>query len=875
MILHTRRRFNAALVMVLPKKIVVDGLPFCDYIPRPFTSLAQNKKGLIAASRLDGSIDVYDENDHFYLLHHIPPWILTSIYALCWSNMRLFATGGEGRVFELNTTSIQPTANLLLPGGLPARSLVSHDEMLVSGNDGGYINLIEITDGSLELKSCLAKLEGKILSLAVDKKSGYIVAAGDSKGNVHLFDLRNSTTLSVYSIGDEHCADPPIVWSLLFVGNTLFSGDSRGNVCVWDVELGALVSSFRSHAADVLALAVSENNQSIFAAGADPIIQRFDLCQTAHISQWQPSGVIRGSRRDIRSLVFVQHGESGGLRSCSAEMDHLIAAGNDARLQILPCPQSSPGDKKPIPRRKLKKNDALNVPPPIYLPFWPLSVTPTLPLAAHFAHSTFTPNYRHSARLCLVQHAEYMCLYRLPPKAKRMSQSKMSVRYFTKLAHIQPKMGNHIISCCISSCGRFMAYSDDVRARILKIEHPNSWKFNPDEPAPLVAISRLGWPRIPRSFQSRASSTSSDADNTDSEDGSSRFLFLDQSSADLFVTNAAGGDADFDEHLVSRKRKMAAPTNKYPSVEECHQDEVSTLPPASLMAFSPSSICLVCVSVPTQQVVCRRLDTGAEVWNFTPQTSSMSGTPSPIHLLKMAQLCSESKDSGSVTLLAAASLDERVSVYAFNEASSGQSPQHLFTCPLAANPSRPGHHPRPLAIALHVSKHNMVAAEEGGEVEATETNEVRARVTVLYTTGQLTEWILPLRLSGGVVHLVGTPQINAWLEEFWRRHGVTWRRYMPRFHSLDYFFDSHILMLASRRFCLAVDRRKQLNSKDIHLAFRGRHRKLTDGCLRIFGQVKNMLHCTVLADRVAAFQMDARTAINNLPAPLKKKRFGT
>lgn len=135
-----------------------------------------------------------------------------------------------------------------------------------------------------------------------------------------------------------------------------------------------------------------------------------------------------------------------------------------------------------------------------------------------------------------------------------------------------------------------------------------------------MVISRLSWSRVSRkSFPSQASSTSSDADNTDSEDGSSRFLSLDQSSADLFVNTAAGGDAGFDEHLVSRKRKAAMSTTRIPSFEESHRDEISALPPASLMAFSPSSTCLVCVGVPTQQVVCRRIDTGAEVWNLAPQ----------------------------------------------------------------------------------------------------------------------------------------------------------------------------------------------------------------------------------------------------------------
>ena len=99
--------------MVLPKKIVVDALPLCDYIPKAFTSLSRNKKGLIAASRSDGSIDIYDEKDHFYLIHHIPPWVLTSVYDICWSTSRLFAAGGDGRVFELNLTSIYPKVNMI------------------------------------------------------------------------------------------------------------------------------------------------------------------------------------------------------------------------------------------------------------------------------------------------------------------------------------------------------------------------------------------------------------------------------------------------------------------------------------------------------------------------------------------------------------------------------------------------------------------------------------------------------------------------------------------------------------------------------------------------------------------------------------------
>ena len=277
--------------------------------------------------------------------------------------------------------------------------------------------------------------------------------------------------------------------NLLICRGTLFSGDSRGTVSVWDVVIGGLISSFKCHNADVLSFAVSIDHQSVFAAGADPIIHRFDRCQTESIcryscsfpnslnypfsaAQWQPSGVIRGSQRDVRCLLFVRRGEIAGIRSCNSDLDHLIAAGNDARIQLLPCPLSNLGDKMPIPRRRLTVNFTSKSPPPIYLPFWPLSVTPNLPIGAHFAYSTFSPESGSHARLCLIQHAEYMSLYKLPRKPKRLFQPKDSKRCIIKLAKILPKRGNHITTCCISPCGKFIAYSDNVRLRILKIVHP-------------------------------------------------------------------------------------------------------------------------------------------------------------------------------------------------------------------------------------------------------------------------------------------------------------------------------------------------------------------------------------------------------------------
>lgn len=44
--------------------------------------------------------------------------------------------------------------------------------------------------------------------------------------------------------------------------------------------------TFKSHSADILALAASNDQSAVFATGVDPIIRRFDLCVTENSCKW-------------------------------------------------------------------------------------------------------------------------------------------------------------------------------------------------------------------------------------------------------------------------------------------------------------------------------------------------------------------------------------------------------------------------------------------------------------------------------------------------------------------------------------------------------------------------------------------------------------
>ena len=64
-------------------------------------------------------------------------------------------------------------------------------------------------------------------------------------------------------------AGPCYLWCLKLFKNFLISGDSQGDVTVWDAEFGTLVKQFKNLKGDVNALEINESFTSVYASGAD------------------------------------------------------------------------------------------------------------------------------------------------------------------------------------------------------------------------------------------------------------------------------------------------------------------------------------------------------------------------------------------------------------------------------------------------------------------------------------------------------------------------------------------------------------------------------------------------------------------------------
>ena len=75
--------------------------------------------------------------------------------------------------------------------------------------------------------------------------------------------------------GDERSQHQDVWATTVLSDGTMVSGDSSGNVQLWDASHGTLLTGFRQHCADVLALAASPDGTTLFACGADPQVAIF------------------------------------------------------------------------------------------------------------------------------------------------------------------------------------------------------------------------------------------------------------------------------------------------------------------------------------------------------------------------------------------------------------------------------------------------------------------------------------------------------------------------------------------------------------------------------------------------------------------------
>lgn len=137
---------------------------------------------------------------------------------------------------------------------------------------------------------------------------------GGADSTVRKMDVRTGRCVLRITL-DDYKPRTTLVWDLKFLSDTtIVSADSLGKIQLWNGKHGTLRQSFQLHLADVLTLAVSEEEGTIYASGVDHKLVRLQKLKDKK-GAWVKTAEVRQHSHDVRSIALSKAGiiASGGL----------------------------------------------------------------------------------------------------------------------------------------------------------------------------------------------------------------------------------------------------------------------------------------------------------------------------------------------------------------------------------------------------------------------------------------------------------------------------------------------------------------------------------------------------------------------------------
>mmetsp|Transcript_20993 Transcript_20993/g.45549 ORF Transcript_20993/g.45549 Transcript_20993/m.45549 type:complete len:964 (+) Transcript_20993:207-3098(+) len=316
---------------------------------------------------------------------------------------RLFGCSRDGTIFELDFAkkrqkgvigsgggAVFCLASMSSRGNHGSGSNVGSGGYFAAGCEDGTVKIYsafgsdgrETTSGMPELVATLPGAGDAILSLAwVPGQSasddggmgGSVIFAGVADGTIRRFDCTTAVTTGPISTGtilaplrgsaytsyrwkstlrmtveNRGLRESTKVWVLKALSDgTVISGDSLGHVQMWDGQSGTMTQTFdhNESGADVLCLAVSEDENKIFASGVDSsvrCIQRQRLPSTdaggatprnamfdsTPFRNWISSTSHRKHSHDVRALAICHKDTS----KSSEPLELLVSGSDDTRI---------------------------------------------------------------------------------------------------------------------------------------------------------------------------------------------------------------------------------------------------------------------------------------------------------------------------------------------------------------------------------------------------------------------------------------------------------------------------------------------------------------------------------------------------------------
>ncbi|KAI1479108.1 WD40 repeat-like protein [Daldinia eschscholtzii] len=264
------------------------------------------------------------------------------------------ASGMHGDIWCLAAQPFQTPAK---HGDKSASGVVQSGKKLVAGTMDGSLVLYSIDEDDLRFDRILVRSSSKktkMVSIAFQNRNVVVVGCSDSA--IRVYDMRNGNVLRKMTLGSDLSggAKEIIVWSVKCLnGRDIVSGDSTGQVCIWDGKTYTQSQRLQTHNQDVLSLAISADGSTIVSGGMDrrTVLYRKTSGATA---RWSRIWHRRYHSHDVKTMAsFEGNGMSvvvSGGPDASPIVLPLREAGMENHRTLSHLPQSSPLQSAPKSR---------------------------------------------------------------------------------------------------------------------------------------------------------------------------------------------------------------------------------------------------------------------------------------------------------------------------------------------------------------------------------------------------------------------------------------------------------------------------------------------------------------------------------------------
>ena len=202
---------------------------------------------------------------------------------------------------------------------------------LIAGCGDGTLVVLSTSENDLQFKRFLARVSGKkARCMSITYQTRDRVIAGFADSVIRIFDTRNGFILRSMSLGNGVPEAPKntLVWQVRCLRNgDIVSGDSTGEVKIWDGKSYSLLQRISGHETDCLDIVTSADGKMIFSGSIDGriAVYRHAINPTGRPS-WAKTHHRRIHSGEVKSMAGFD----------SLNMSVLVSGGSDTSPVITP-----------------------------------------------------------------------------------------------------------------------------------------------------------------------------------------------------------------------------------------------------------------------------------------------------------------------------------------------------------------------------------------------------------------------------------------------------------------------------------------------------------------------------------------------------------